>query len=559
MFHPKPVSICSLLSRTVVLWFALLVLCPQTLADGKADDRLDEVTGLPVEELLGGGFQDVEGFREFIEPQREYLRKTYGEDVGTTYDLFLKEKARLSATASPSPDPRVLELKTIGRWPDPVILLGKDLPAWTGRALEKLGLYAVHLGKFLPVPYQFDEYTENGDKVLPDRGPDANPKDGNGLLDFQDELVFMAHDLGDRAQPTEWAKEFDVRPQEVLEITVRNPLDGTLGWCYLLFFPDSIPPRSPLDYAAHNERFDQHYQFYVLGQCQFKIVGGKLYRQIFNCGWKIPDYAGGDFENFVDRQKFRVRVRLLFGALALNITEDDSSGETLAVRDGPVRCLRRCWGRIHLPMGVKTPRIISDVIGYDTMFVCPIELSIPVNPGLVLTDLTLYSGTDLNAQAFGARWYNSVNPSGVLVDGRTEAEEKDLSTALDQWRLVTGAFGTMMNRSLWDPSFQDQAEITIRYTDDLAAADPPEYHAGQVGMAYNYSTVRNLKPGRYVTELDWFFPPRFHPPGRAGEINSEKVREYLNMYDHPLEIFTGADWFSNRPRPRTVHPTNPLL
>jgi hypothetical protein len=549
-------SVSSLLPTMALLCFALLVLCPNALADRRPEDRVDALTGFPVGELLGGGFPDVQGFRDFIEPQREYMRKTYGEDIATTYDLFLKERARLSAPPSPAPYPGVLELKTIARWPDPVVLLGKDLHACMGRPLEKLGLFAVRLGRFLPIPYQFDEYTEDGDKVLPDRGPDANPQDGNGLLDFQDELVFMAHDLGDRAQPTEWARQLAVRPEEVLEIKVRNPLDGTLGWCYLVFFPESTPARSPLDYAAYNESSNQHYQFYVLGQCQFKIVGGKLYRQIFNCGWRIPDYAGGNFENFVDRQKFRVRVRLLFGTLALNVTEDDSSGDTLAVRDGPVRCLRRCWGRIHLPMGVKTPRIISDVIGYDTMFVCPVELSIPVNPGLVLTDLTLYSGTDLNAQAFGSRWYNSANPSGVLVDGRPESEEKALSTALDQWRLVTGDFGTMMNRSLWDPSFQRQAKITIRYTDDVRVADPPEYHAGQIGMAYNYSTVRNLKPGRYVTELDWFFPLRFHPPGSAGEMNSRKVQEYLDMYDHPLEIFTGAGWFPNRPRPRTVHSTN---
>jgi len=369
--------------------------------------------------------------------------------------------------------------------------------------------------------------------------------------------VFMAHDLGDRARPAQWAEELHVRPEDVLEITARDPLDGSLGWGYLLFFADATPARSPLDYATHNPRFNQHYQFYVLGQSQFKVVGGEFYRQIFNCGWRIPDYAGGSFEHFVDRQKFRVRVRLFFGALTLHVTEDDASGDTLALRDGPVRCLRRSWGRIHLPMGLKTPRIVSDVIGYDTMFVCPVELSIPVNPGLVLTDLTLYSGTDLNERAFGARWYNSANLAGVLVDGRTDAGEKELDPALDQWRLVTGAFGTMMNRSVWDPSFQSQAEISVRYTDDLAAPDPPEYQAGQVGMAYNYSTVRNLKPGRYVTELDWFFPPRFNPPDRAGEMNAARVEEYLNMYDHPLEISAGAGWFPNRPRPRPVHPAGP--
>ena len=34
----------------------------------------------------------------------------------------------------------------------------------------------------------------------------------------------------------------------------------------------------------------------------------------------IPDYAGGNFENFIARVKYRVRVGLMFGMLKINVT-----------------------------------------------------------------------------------------------------------------------------------------------------------------------------------------------------------------------------------------------
>jgi len=162
----------------------------------------------------------------------------------------------------------------------------------------------------------------------------------------------------------------------------------------------------------------------------------------------------------------------------------------------------------------------------------------------------LYSGTDLNPAIAGSRWYNSNNTTGLTVDGKPAGEEQSLNGARDDWRLVTGHWGTMMNRSLWDPDFLRQAEIRIQFTDDVRVPDPPEYFPGQFGMAYNTSTVRHLHPGRYETELDWFFIPWFNPPGRTGELNREKVDQYLNMVDHPLRISTGGEWFANDPRPR---------
>ncbi len=541
------------MKRIYSVGFQVILVSVLTLlsaVEGLPDDttwkqNIDVRSGLTWETLVKGDLPE-DPFWEYINPQREYLRQTYGDDISTTHELFCKEKERLEAENSVKEDPRILEIKTLKRWPDPVVFHGKDMPEWTGKKFDHLRLYACHLGKFVPIPYQFDELTEEGKKVLPDRGPEANPEDGNSLLDPQDDFVFMAHDLGDRVSPAQWIQGFD----KVMEITVKDPKDGGKGWCYLVSFPGNPPARSPLNYATFNDDYNQTYGFYLFEQGQFKRWGDNLYRQIFNQKWKLPDYAGGNFTNFIDRLKFRVRVRLFFGTLKLTTGEDDASGDTLAVRDGPVRCNRRCWGQVRLPMGLKTPKIVSDIIGYDTLFVCPVQLSVPINPGLVLTDLSLYSGTDLNSQALGSRWYNSNNPAGFAVDGNTTDDEENMDDTVDQWRLVTGAWGTMMNRSLWDPNFRKQAKIRIQFTDDVNVDDPPEYFPGQIGMAYNFSTVRSLEPGTYRIELDWYFVPHFNTTGQTGELNMGNVQAHLDMYDNLLEISTGQGWFVNDPRPK---------
>ena len=107
----------------------------------------------------------------------------------------------------------------------------------------------------------------------------------------------------------------------------------------------------------------------------------------------------------------------------------------------------------------------------------------------------------------------------------------------------------MMNRSAWDPGFRRQASIRIQFTDDDTVDDPPEYFPGQIGMAYNNSTISSLKAGDYHLELDWFFIPWFNDKDHTGELNMEKVQAQLDMFAKPLEIGIGGAFFKNRPSP----------
>jgi hypothetical protein len=544
-----------LAARSLAFLFLLVLHAPLFYGTVRADPswkkKIDPATGLDWETLVRGDLPD-HLFRERFDPQREYLRAIYGEETSTTYDLFLRERDRTGEAAEETEGGRVLQRKSIRRWPDPVVMKGTALTDRRGQPLEGFRLYACHLGKFVPIPYQFDEYTAEGSKVLPDAGPEANPEQGNGLLDPQDEFLFMAHDVGDRVLPGQWIEQI----RDVLEITLKDPIDGGTGWCYLVRFHGTPPEPSPLDYAAYVQKYNQHLSFYVFNQSSFKVIGGKLYRQVFPQLCKIPDYAGGNFRSFIDRVKFRTRVRLFFGSVKIEIDEDQFSGDTLALRDGPVRCTRRAWGRIHI-LGFKTPRILADIVQYDTFYANPVELSVPINPGLVLTDLTLFSGTDLTTSTYGSLWYNSNNLEGFRVDGRMSERERTMKDDPEAWRLVTGPWGAMMNRSIWSPDYLRQARIRMEFTDDVTRADPPEYDPGQIGLAYSYSTVRNLAPGTYVMELDWYFPVRFPGPDPKGKLDRRPVDGYLNMFDAPLLISTSGEFFPNDPRPAPANEKRP--
>ncbi len=510
-------------------------------------DNIDADSGLTWGSLIKGEIPENK-YSEFIEPQLKYFRKTFGPDISSSYDLYQKILARPAADMdSENRDPRLLEIKTLKRWPDPVIIHGRDLPDWEGKQIGRLRLYAFLVDKFVAIPYQFDEFTPAGIKVLPDGGPEANPEDGDGFYSAQDEFMFMAHDLGDRIKVDQFIKGYT----DVLEITIEDPLTKEKAWCYLLEFPDTPPARSPLNYATYVEKYNQQCGYYIFVQTSYKVVNGNLYKQIFPQTTRIPKHAGGNCLDYSDRVKFRVLIRLFFGTVKINITEDQLTGDTLAIRDGPIRCTRRCWSKIILK-GIQLPKvasIIADITQYDTLFVNPVNLFVPINPGLLWTDFTLYSGTDLSDNTHGSYWYNSNNLDGFLINGKMSEEEKDMDESIDSWRLATGEWGTMMNRSIWDPNFQRQAKIKICYTDD-AIGDPPDYDPGHVGMAYNYSTLRSIKPGLYPTELDWYFIPWFNSKESVGKLNMESVNAHLNMYDHPVEIIAGQQRFVNQPKPK---------
>jgi len=457
--------------------------------------------------------------------------------------------AAVAAPSEPAGERAAPARRSLDRFPDPVVIRGEILARLAGRPLEGLRLLAWEGGEPAAIPFQVDEYTEDGRKVLP-RGAENNREEGNGLLGPQDELVFMAHDLGDRAPREQWPPA----AREGLEIQVTDPLNDRRGWAYLFDYEASPPPLSPVRYVDYDWDANRTRTPYFDSVGQVERKGKTTYRKIFYVSMDTLPAGGGQGVDYVDTMKFVAEANLLYSLITFRADHGDVAADTIAYRLGPVRGVRRSYGVVKLPLGLNGPKVVTDVGFYETFFSCPLVTRVPFNPRTVFTNIRARFGTDLTGEAAGMRFYNSNNRLGYLVDGVPAPAEQAMDTSRDEWRLYTGPQGTMIMRSLWDPAYVAQSAIQVYFEDDPDRKDPPDHLPGNYGASYSVSTLKNIRAGDYCAWLDWYFPPHFYDPDRTDPLDMAKVEAYLNMHDHPLEILVEGTKALNRTRLPQVRP-----
>jgi len=474
----------------------------------------------------------------------DYYRHILGPGIHSTWDVFLRERERMAMAGYELCEGPVVARKRIQRFPDRVWVASSYLPALAGKPVEQLRLLCYRFGRLQVVPYDIDEGTEDGTKIFT-HGPENNAHLADHRFNHTDQLVFLAHDSGDRIDP-QFIRDRFGSAVSVEEIELEDPVNGAKGWLYLCHFPENPPPKSAFDYISFfNETVNQQFTDYVWHQGTFSFKKGRTYRKIFCRGWKYAPFFGYTGDEFVDRLKMRIDARLCFGLVKFHFDEDDALGDWLAWKDGQVLASGRGWIAFKLPLGLESPRLIFDVVASETLLNTPFDIHVPFNPGRLLTDYSMKIGTDFSmagheiGQDNGYRFYNSNNPNGVNVNGVMEEEEKAWNAEKDTWRLITGPAGTIGFRSLWDSKYAQQADIRVLYVDDVHATDPPEFDAGQVGMHYSLSRVKSLKAGDYKLLLEWYGPPHFWNPDPA-KTDWGLLRQYLNVLDHPVWIRAGG-------------------
>ncbi len=473
-----------------------------------------------------------------------YYRDILGPGMYSTWDVYQKEMELMAEPSYRRFQAPVIERKTLTRFPDRVSIGAERLTEILERKIDQLRLLSYRFGWIHVVPFDIHEGTKEGEKIFT-HGPENNAIMADGTFNHTDQLVFMAHDSGDKIDKKYILKQYG---EEVLpiEIELVEPSTRAKGWVYLTYFPQSPPAKSAFDYITFlNDTVNQQFTDYVWHQSTFSFHKDKVYRKIFCRGWKYAPYFGCTGEELVDRLKARISARLWFGMMKINITEDDVIGDWSAWTDGQVVAIGRGWVAVKLPLGLRSPILRFDIVASETVLSVPIEVHVPFNPGMLLTDYTMYVGTDWHTGRYepgvdnGFRFFNSNNRDGVVVDGVMSDREKKWNTAKDEWRLITGPAGTIGFRSCWDPFYTTQAEIWVTYMDDITKPDPPEFHPGQVAMHYSYSRVKTMDPRDYHMLMDWYGPPHFWDPDQE-KLNWKLFSQYLEILDHPIEFIIGG-------------------
>jgi hypothetical protein len=373
---------------------------------------------------------------------------------------------------------------TLERLHDPIVLTTAALGRLADSHTAAWRLYRLDAGRPVPIPFQFDPVDAHGDVAV-----DAP---GEFTLDANDQLVFMARDIGDRAPEGWWLAGGDA----VLEIEITEPTHAGQGWAYLVHFADHAPAPSPEQYVTYDRATNRaRSAFYEVEYAP---------RHNFFTGLRILPAAGGDGRNLLQQTRMlgRPTFRLLLAKLTLGFTEQNSIVAVDGVRAGPVRAVRRV--QLSVDLGRYFPELPNGTIHtyhYLTSYTTPSRMGIPWLPLKTLRSFTFEQVAQFRPEAMPMRYWDGANREGIPTTG---SGQRPLTSDVDHdWWVHSGEAGTMLHAFVIPPEWRAWGitrGTVLRRGEDGLAAGYSLLNMTQLrrGGSYDLLMADIVLPGPYV-------------------------------------------------------------
>ncbi len=304
---------------------------------------------------------------------------------------------------------------------------------------EQVKVYSYHSGTgWVPVPFQIDE---------------ADPYDTpDNDFEYNDKLLFLAQDLGDRATEDNWVDDAEARANlKRYEFEVIDSIDPEKkGWCYI--YKSITLEKSNTKYLNYDPVTD--------------IVDGEYYRFDYLKNWYpanmiITPEGGGNNTDFYERTKFRFAFAA--GPIPLTILE-----ENLVADSNPIY---NANANIRLKREIKL-HVVSEK---DTLDTVPFTMTnypySSIFSGRVDTNfgffkvLAVRMSYDLDSTAIGMKFYHGDSTGikdaneTITIDGNNGLDGVDTSLTKNKanWTMAsspTGGAGTLLtvNNVSFEPS-----------------------------------------------------------------------------------------------------------
>jgi len=324
--------------------------------------------------------------------------------------------------------------KTLDRDLEPVIITGTAVSAFAGVPVDQLFVYAYTGGDWRQIPAQVDELTVTG----------AYTTTEDGLLDANDEIVFMAKDLGDQAQdgiPMANGRPISAR---WYEIEVTDPISPTQkGWAYLVH-SSTLTPTFTSDYVEFDTTLHR------INAASYSLGFGTTHP-----GFEYMALSGSGVD-ILDRTKTRLFCRI---PIICPVTEDNLRPKPDdLVKDGPVRVI------VRRGKGLAYGSMLSWTTGLEV-------------PQLFAGDM--YFSTDFSPEVSGATYYNAVVPEGVTVDGIADTVAAE---PLSPWWQLSTDTDTLIQVADTSPISGTQSNYYIDNSEVDASDTGDQRHYGDTGV-----------------------------------------------------------------------------
>jgi hypothetical protein len=358
---------------------------------------------------------------------------------------------------------------TLNRPEDPVVLTGAQVPALSSVSAGDVVAFR-WISAWNQVPVQVDERKSidlgavyNGSAlgfattVYADPGTFTGA-DANGNVDADDEVAFMAKDVGLQA-PSDATDPAGVVAGSGVKVKVHSSLgSGADGWIYLFKRSGNLSPGAGQSYVSYDFQllsgaYKTTYKLQDGPNPENTTVTTPFYVDHFSDRWlndQIKIKAGDASEaDILDRAKS------LLGPGNCGRSEDtfdDGEGAFIANKAGPVRAIRSYIGANSGPLTQR------EHIFYEQREDIRTFLRVHAIPGP-------WDFFDYSAAASGMTYRNNLNTGGVTIDGNPDTPtDGGLS-----WESVDGPQGglSIAHSTVTDiPSFTS----TSHYLDDSTPA-----------------------------------------------------------------------------------------
>ncbi|EKF73586.1 hypothetical protein A11A3_12700 [Alcanivorax hongdengensis A-11-3] len=378
-------------------------------------------------------------------------------------------------------------------------------PSLQGKSLPSLSLMRYQQGRYVPVPYQFDELDEHGQVWFASTGfaLDGAP----GRLDGHDQLLAMLTDAG-RSAPAGSQPESG---QVLADIAVAHG-------CHFYLVQDNSE-RSGRYYVSHDP--------------ETGVTNTALYRLDVEpdneLNWRYLGYLGyqGD-GSIIDTLKMRMSAGVLSRFTRMSLDNHNLRPQAIGHRLGPIRSVMHLKTRVVFA-GIPVMTLQVQAMRYAAHYEAHTYARIPDLYRATLKDPQVSVTIDGNAQ-YGARVYTARHSDDpVVVDGEPDARDQAFAdqavTTEDNWILFDSQRDFVLLTELSVPEALKNMPLGLVYQDDRTLDLDPEQFPGQLpNLGYRVEGWPDPQELQFSVSL--YFDNGLHDmaAGRFARLRAEPVQ-----------------------------------
>ncbi|MBN2036821.1 MAG: hypothetical protein JW768_08780 [Chitinispirillaceae bacterium] len=375
---------------------------------------------------------------------------------------------------------------------EPIVINGSLIPELVGtplcdvRVINSMGM---------PIPFQIDEITQDGEYVCPE-GEKPNTDKADGTLHKQDEIVFLWKDAHAQDTLSGYA-DSDSGATAPVRVTVTKQNEKRYVW----ICNDRTKPLSANAYITYDHErqlLGTPYYFAQFARDRFHFIRAG-----------IMDFEKKSFFGLTNELRVVIMLKALWGLLPITYTEESIVCRVKRYKQGPIRLIRRGDFHLKVGLGIKGSRAVVYQMCYPQIVKVPVRVHLPVRFRFFFKEAFIEMTPVLSREAGAFRF---MIPSIDFTETMSAHGVDTLIPAFpDKGYLVSDGskgYGWITRMSI-DSSFLPGSGYVLRR---------PSTRQGLAECGFRLS-VRDLPRG-YYDIVNWVFFSRERLEGHAQELLS---------------------------------------